>query len=325
MKNSHKLVGIALAVIVGAVGCTPGSESKSSAAPMQVVTVGYLPMISAITHYVAEDQGFYKSQGLDVRSTKVATSNLLASQLVDGKVDGAIELSIVPLLKAMKPNAPATYKIFSQSSISEDQSFDGIVVKADSPIKSVADLAGKRVATFPGTTASSCLIFAFNQISPGKIPPDCKPTAPDLQLQALDTDAVDALYAYEPTLSRAIATKGVRLLPKSGIYAFLQDKSPVGVAAVNAKFAAEHPDICKKLVTALDQAAQFTLEHPAEARAILAKAEKVDPSVTVSMNDLHMGKSSDVDFEALKRFEALLAKMKEAGSVPLTKDFVLAP
>ncbi|MBS1712993.1 MAG: ABC transporter substrate-binding protein [Armatimonadetes bacterium] len=331
MRRSFVATSLAsICLIAGLAGCNPAPNNgpTNTANPdsqVQTVTVGFLPMVSAITHYVAVDQGFYAKQGLKVEATKITTSNQLASQLADGKLDAAVELSLVPLLKTIKPGAtkPA-FKLFSASSVTADKSFDGIVVKQESTIRSVTDLSGKRVATFPGTTASASLTYAFQLIAPGKPIPVCKPTAPDLQLQALETGGVDALYCYEPTLSRA-QSSGMRLLPKSGIYAFLQEGSPVGVAAVNTEFATSRADACKKLVAALDEAALYVRQHPKEARQILARAESVDAKVTGSMNDLNMGTSSEVRFETLQRFESLLQKMHEAGPMPLTKDYVYAP
>ena len=80
------------------------------------IRVGYLPMVSSLTHFVAVEKGYYKEEGLEVEANPIKTSNLIAQDLVAGHIDVGIELSIVPLLKQLE-NSQNSAKIFSISSI----------------------------------------------------------------------------------------------------------------------------------------------------------------------------------------------------------------
>lgn len=118
------------------------SCGKRADATLKTIRVGYLPMVSSLTYFVALEKGYFEEEKIDVRGTPIKTSNGIAQDLVAGNIDAAIELSIVPLLK-MSENAPPKFRVFSISAITETNGFDGVLVRADSPITSLDDLSGK--------------------------------------------------------------------------------------------------------------------------------------------------------------------------------------
>ena len=308
-------------------GCKPSDPQPVSSTP-KVVTVGRLGMISSITHYVAVSKGFYAEQGLDVRDNELPSSNVIAQQLVDGKIDAAIELSVVPLLKSVEQTAgkPA-FEIFSTSRIVPGSSFDGIVVKPNSSIKTFDGLTNKKVGVFPGSTAKNTLISVFHLAYPNVQPPKAIPIDPKLQLTAFGSDDIDALYAYEPTLSLAISKFNGRLIPGSGLYARQVSPNPIGVAAVNKQFLKANPDTAKRLIAALNKAAKFIETNPDEAKQCLkAQEQKVSrnyPEEAIKrMNDLHMCSSEDTSFVSLQDYERVLIQMGELKKSVLAKDML---
>ena len=55
---------------------------------------------------------------------------------------------------------PGRVRVVLHSKMTDDQPFDGLLVKKDSPVQSLADLKGRKVGVFPGTTALN-LMKAF--------------------------------------------------------------------------------------------------------------------------------------------------------------------
>src|SRR5437868_15369905 len=83
----------------------PPPDRPSSPTNSLTAKVGYLPMVSSLTHFVAEEKGFYQKRGLKVQGERINTSNLLAQEVAAGHVDAAIELAVNPLVNALAKNA----------------------------------------------------------------------------------------------------------------------------------------------------------------------------------------------------------------------------
>jgi len=94
MKTKILLLALTLFAIV-LTGCNTTPHKN-------IIKVGYLPMVSSLTHFVAVENGYYKDEGLEVQAQEITTSNLIAQELVAGHIDVAIELSIIPLLNQLE-------------------------------------------------------------------------------------------------------------------------------------------------------------------------------------------------------------------------------
>jgi ABC-type nitrate/sulfonate/bicarbonate transport system substrate-binding protein len=63
---------------------------------------------------------------------------------------------LVPVL-ALESKYPGRFRIISHSVMTSDKPFDRVLVKSESSIKSPKDLAGKKLALIPGTTATNVM------------------------------------------------------------------------------------------------------------------------------------------------------------------------
>lgn len=285
------------------------------------IKVGYLPMVSSLTHFVAEEKGYYKEEGLEVEANPIKTSNSIAQDLVAGHIDAGIELSIVPLLKQLE-SSPNSAKIFSISDITSENGFDGILVKANSPLTQLEDLSGKKVGVFPGTTAKNSLSEIFKTKFPSLPLPTFVELDPPLHIQSLETGDIDALFTYEPNLTLGIVKNGFRKISTS-IYAMQYSPSPIGVAAVNQKWMEANPETAKLFFKAIDKAVDFIKNNPAEARQILAKATKLDADVANAMNIMPLSPSNQIDLNNLKGYLVVLKGIGEINSTPNSQDICI--
>jgi len=289
------------------VGCKNTTNNKK-------IKVGYLPMVSSLTHFVAVAKGYYKDEGLEVDANPIKTSNLIAQDIIAGHIDVAIELSIVPLLKQLEIS-PNSAKIFSISSITSENGFDGIIVKSNSAFTKLEDLAGKKIGIFPGTTAKNSLEEIYKTKFPKLEMPIFIELDPPLHIQTLEKGDIEGLFTYEPTLTLGIIRNGFKKISTS-IYAMQYSPNPIGVAAVNNKWLEENPETAKAFFRAIDKAIEFIKKNPAEARQILASATKLDSTVANAMNIMPLSVSTQIDFNNLKGYLEILKNINEIKKTP---------
>lgn len=177
-----------------------------------------------------------------------------AQQINAGQLDftqGSITSAIAAL--AQKPG----FKLFAQ--IAPDTVGEGILVRKDSPIASVRDLVGKKVAVNKGGTAEYLLLKALEKegIKPDQVKRvylNPAETAPVFNSGQVDAWAVWASYSV-PELSSGKA----RLLVNGGQIG----SQNYSIWVVRTKFAEEHPDVVKAFYQYLHDRGLQQIKDPA--------------------------------------------------------------
>ncbi len=315
-----KKIVLFILILFTFLGCKNTSKKENSNG-MKTVKVGYLNMVSSLTHFVAVEKGFYKEQNLNVEANVVKTSNLIAQEIVSGHINFGIELAIIPILKQLE-KSPNTIQIFSTSTISVENGFDAIVVSENSKISDLKDLSGKKIGGFPGTTAKVSFLQLFQTKYPNLTPPKFIQLTPNLHIQSLLTGEIDALFAYEPVLSTGIVEHKFKKIFLS-VYGTQFEQNPIGVGAVNQKWFAENQATAKPFLKAIDKALDFIKANPVEAKKILAKATKIKSSIAQNMNILPLSKSDNINLQNLDNYLALLKDLGEINTVPKAKNICI--
>ena len=319
MKQIVLMILIVLTIITG---CENNQkEQGNDNSKTKKVTVGYLNMVSSLTHFVALEKGYYKELNLEVVGNPVMTSNLIAQELVAGHINIGIELAITPVLKQLE-QASNSIKIFSTSNITTENGFDAIVVIKNSSIQKLEDLSGKKVGGFPGTTAKVSFLQLFKETFPNLKQPEFIQLTPNLHIQSLLTGDIDALFAYEPVLSTGIVKHNFRTIFPS-VYGTQFTPNPIGVGAVNQKWLEENSETAKIFFKAIDKAVQFIKENPIKAKSILAKVTNIDPEIAQNMNTLPLSKSNEIDLANLDKYLALLKELNEIEVVPSSSSICI--
>lgn len=150
-----------------------------------------------------------------------------------------------------------------------------LVTKADSPIRSVTDLKGKKVAATRGTDPYIFLLRALDQA--GLSDKDVE----IVQLQhadgkaALERGDVDAWAGLDPHMAKAEVESNARLFFRNPEF------NSYGVLNVRDEFAKSYPAYVERVLTAYEKARQWAIQNPAELKGILVKAAKLsDPVAT---------------------------------------------
>jgi NitT/TauT family transport system substrate-binding protein len=145
---------VSVSVIALMLGCSSPTSptSPASTAPTKLsVGLGYIPSVQFAQFYRAQQQGYYRSAGLDVTFKNEIDPNLI-TLVGQGSVDIGIAdgTSVIP---AVGQGVPIKYAatIYAQ--------FPNVVLApADGPIKSAGDLKGHSIGT-PGRYGSSWIML----------------------------------------------------------------------------------------------------------------------------------------------------------------------
>lgn len=273
------------------------------------VKVGYLPIISALPLYVAEEQRLFADAGIAVEKIPFQTSEQVLDALIRGDIDVVPALSIVPVLRVERIN-PGHVKAFSITDITLERPFDALLVKNEAEIASLDQLSGKKVGVFPGGTARSILHNFLTSQGIDTATVEIVELPPTAHLQALSSGSIDALYAYEPTVAIALETGSYRKIHGS-VYASMLNHTPIGFALLRSSLIEEQPELAQKVVEIFDQANGFIQTHDAETREILAASFHLTPEVAAIAVPLFMSPSRSIDKNVVAAFISLLASIGE--------------
>jgi sulfonate transport system substrate-binding protein len=148
-----------------------------------------------------------------------------------------------------------------------------LVTRADSPIQTVADLKGKRVAVTRGTDPYIFLLRALDSVGLSEQDVEI------IQLQhadgraALEKGDVDAWAGLDPHMATTELEKGSRLFFQAPEF------NSYGVLNVREEFAQRYPGYVERVLTAYERARKWALENPDELKQILAKESRLSDAV----------------------------------------------
>ena len=160
-----------------------------------------------------------------------------------------------------------------------DNNARGVLVANDSPIRTTADLKGKRIAISKGTGTHNYLIqvldragVPYSAIKPVYLaPPDAR--------AAFDAGRIDAWAAWDPFLTVARKATGARCIANGeGVV------TAGGFYYSSRDFARKHPEWIRAALEEVDKAGIYLWKHPHEAAVALSPHMGVDAATLEAMN-----------------------------------------
>jgi len=184
-----------------------------------------------------------------------------------------------------------------------------LVTRADSPIHTVADLRGKRVAATPGTDPGIFLLRALDGAGLSRADITLVPLQHADGRLALDRGDVDAWAGLDPFMALAETQSHDRL--------FFRDRALVtpGTLLVREAYAAEHPERVAQLLAAYERGRAWARANPDALAEILAAAAKLP--IEVAKLELSRGNFSTAALGPDQRASITAAArvLKGSGSV----------
>ena len=273
-----------LAALVALGGCSreeaPSPESTGDrviSTKDQVIRFAYQDRVADAVSIVAMDKGFFREAGLTVKGLRFSSGPACSEALYSGSADVGTMGDTTAVI-AVARHAP----VLIAASHGGGEHRHRIVVGKDSPIRTIADLKGKRIAVKKGTSTYGGLLafLQANHLSPKDVVLiDMRPAD---MIDALLSGSVDALVASEPTPCLA-ETRGAKAL---GTLGGLGNTYPI-LLMMRQEFPREHPEEAKRFIEAMRKAAAFVREHPEQAAQVLAKATGLSPDVAAISMKLH--------------------------------------
>jgi sulfonate transport system substrate-binding protein len=144
-----------------------------------------------------------------------------------------------------------------------------LLTRADSPIRTVADLRGKRVAATPGTDPGIFLLRALDAAGLSRADITLVPLQHADGRLALDRGDVDAWAGLDPFMALAEVQNHDRL--------FFRDRALVtpGTLLVREAYAAEHPERVVQVLAAYERGRAWARTNPDALAELLAAAAKL--------------------------------------------------
>lgn len=264
MPLSRRVLLRALAAL--ALLALPAAHAADPPAELRLDWATYNPV-----SLVLREQGTLErrlaDRGIGVRWVQSLGSNKALEYLNAGSIDFGSTAGGAALLGRINGNPIRGVHVYSQPE------WASLVVRGDSPLESLADLRGKRIAVTRGTDPHIFLLRALATVGLGER---------DVQLvllqhvdgrTALLRGDVDAWAGLDPLTAAAELEHGARLLYRN------PDFNSGGVLNVREAFAAGHPDLVREVLAAYAEARDWALAHPAELTALLARETQLPEAV----------------------------------------------
>jgi sulfonate transport system substrate-binding protein len=265
------------------------------------VRIGYQPSSSVLL--VGKAQGFYEKemaqQGAKVEWIPFLSGPVMIEAAAGDRVD-LLGVGNMPVLVAR--SGGIDLKVIAKAAF--NPATNAILVRPDSPIKTLKDLKGKKVAAQLG---SSVHYFLYQLLTPvGLTMDDVKLVnlaGPD-QGPALESGAVDAIVLWMPYRTQ---------LEKAGKARVLADSSQVpgslSFYAVRDSFGTANPKLVEAFLKATKETNDFMRKHPEESLDLLVKDSQFP---------------KDVLSESLKGFDwSMAVTPKNVAEMKDIKDFLM--
>ena len=237
-------------------------SQQAHAAELTKVRVSMLPITSSAPVIAADKLGYFKEEGLEieVQSTQGGAFGLPA--LVGGSVDFAIS-NIVSIVLAAHQGLDLKVIAANADTGPEAPDTSVMVVAADSPIKSGADLAGKRVAINARNSLNWLYAQGWIDQKGGDTSKINYIEVPFPQMNdAVVNGQADAAYNIEPFVTRGTASGKLREIGRP--FSEVQDVLPKSQFVTTGAYIESHPDVVNKFIRAYLRGVEWMNAHRGE-------------------------------------------------------------
>ncbi|MEW6022042.1 MAG: aliphatic sulfonate ABC transporter substrate-binding protein [Pseudomonadota bacterium] len=228
----------------------------------------YSPTSLVLRHFGWLEEAF-KADGTRVKWVLSAGSNRALEYLNANSIDIGSSAGLAALLAKANGTPIKTPYIYSRPE------WKALVVPKNSPIRTLADLKGKKVAATKGTDPYLFLLRSLQSV--GLRRNDIEHVA--LQhadgRAALEQGRVDAWAGLDPHMAAAELEGGARLLYRNVSF------NTYGFLNVREDFLTKYPQQTARVIAAYEKARLWTRANPSEAAKILASEAKVSLPVAL--------------------------------------------
>ena len=246
------------------------------------IRIGYWPVAAGLPFYAAVEKGYFKEAGLDVEALKFAGAQQVMEAMLAGRCDGSSNGTGSGNLGVGEIASPGLFKIIATNPSNAKYVLDQFLVPKDSPVKTLAELKGKRVASGPGIQNKTLAMAVLERAGAAGTTVTELPIGQ--HVAALAAGQVDAVYTLEPTGTVGRLNGTTRVL-ESGVIAKYILGDPLapwhgGSATLTTEFIKKHPAETKKYIAAYARGIDLVRKDPAQARNFLKGYTAIEGPLT---------------------------------------------
>lgn len=235
---------------------------------------------SATTALYAVHAGWFKGAGLDVDLTAMNSGAAVAAAVAGGAVNVGLS-SLVTIIEAHARGVPFTL-VAPSGYVSSDVLFAAFVVRTDSAIRSVRDLAGKTIAS-PGLKDLNALsIMAWiDQSGVDSRTAHFVELSQPASIAAIAEGRVDGAILGTPALTSALESGKLRVLgnPFDAIAKRFQHIAWF----TTQSYAEQNRDALMRFSHVMHDAAVYCNAHPRDTVPLVAQFDNIDPKIVERM------------------------------------------
>jgi NitT/TauT family transport system substrate-binding protein len=249
------------------------------------IRIGYWPVAAGLPFFSAIEKGYFKEAGLEVEPLKFAGAQQVMEAMLSGRSDGSSNGTGSANLAIGEIAQPGLFKIFATNPSNAKYVLDEFIVPKDSPVKTMADLKGKKVASGPGiqnvTLAKTMLERA------GASGATVMELPIGQHVASLVAGQVDACYTLEPTGTIGRMNGTTRVI-EAGVVARYILGDPMapwhgGAASLTSEFIKKNPDVTKKFIAAYARGIGLVRSKPDEARQFMKGYTAIEGALTAEV------------------------------------------
>ena len=255
MQRRRLIQALALAPAAG-LGVAPFARAQALEKPKLTIAVGGKNLLYYLPLTIAEGQGYFKAEGLDITIADFAGGSRALQALVGGSADivsGAFEHTINMQVKGQRLRAFALQGRAPQIVL-------GVNPKTMPNFKSVADLKGKKLGvTAPGSSTNILANFVLGKVGlkPGDVSIIGVGTGSGA-VAAMRTGQIDAISNLDPVITLLTRSGDLKIVSDTRIVAeadkVFGGPMPAGCLYTHQTFLDKNPATAQALANALVRA-----------------------------------------------------------------------
>ncbi|USB33165.1 aliphatic sulfonate ABC transporter substrate-binding protein [Paenibacillus sp. YPG26] len=272
-KITVLLMAMITALILSACNSTGstsnGASNSSSSKKEATVNIAINGGLNLLT--IAKQKGWFEEEFSKVNA-KVQWHEFQSSvPLLEGLVSGRVDFSFIgdgTVVTGKSAKMPFT--VISTTGVQGNQ--NSVIVKPDSPIKSIADLKGKTIAVAKGSSGHIFLIKALQKNNMAEADVKLVDLQPGEGNPAFQTGKVDAWAIWDPFVTTEVQAKRARIVESVDSLGIVAPAVMIG----RDEFIKNNPDLTSAYLKVYEKTVKWVNANKDEAAAILAKEKKME-------------------------------------------------
>jgi NitT/TauT family transport system substrate-binding protein len=289
-------LGIVLACVLTLTGCS-GCRPQDAKSPIRI---GYMQVSTGLPLFVALEQNMFQDEGLEVEAIQFESVNQAMDAMLTGRIDGIQGVGFTTFI-AVEQNATGEFKLFWTCAETKKKFSSGFLKRKGAPYTVPAELRGKRIGTYTGTTQLINLEVVLQNlgIDPKK-DVEIIQVGRELEVQAFAQGHYDFLFTIEPNVAIAIDKGIAEPFIENPRVKYIHDPFVAGGAVVSEKFVRERSGDLHKLVKVADRAIDFIRGHEQQAKSYLTKYTPISEDIAQRSGMYEFWKLGQEDRDAMQ-------------------------